>query len=267
MGSIVRCTDFPTAVAHYSEYREHLRRDFWFSCAYCTTAEAEATGIGFEIDHYVPSSRATTLVACYTNLMWCCEHCNGLKRDHPSPEASAAGFRFFNPDTDAFEEHFESAGTRVSGRTCEVGTFTERVLMLNRKPLQEIRAQRARIAAAQHEIAEGLRALRGMALDALSKENRKRVLAKMATLEARASLAGEEIVDFMLRELNRSPLLDRDPNAGAIAKERRRFLDSCNAVTPRATIPPPPTDEQQERKKVAKRRAAETRRKLRVRRP
>ena len=267
MSLLVRCRDYPTSVAHYGEYREHLRRDFWFSCAYCTTAEVEATGIGFEIDHYVPASRDKSLLTCYKNLMWCCEHCNSAKRNHPTPKASEAGFRFFNPETDNFNEHFGSDidSFRVTGLTREVGEYTERVLILNRRPLLEIRQQRKRVASAQRQIVEGFRALQGMALDTLPKESRARVLAKMAILEARADRAQQEIVDFMLSELNRSPLLDRDPNAGAIARERRDFLRSCDAIAPPETSASP-RDEQQEGDRVKKRKATEKGRRHWVRR-
>lgn len=117
MSLLVRCRDYPTSVAHYGEYREHLRRDFWFSCAYCTTAEVEATGIGFEIDHYVPASRDKSLLTCYKNLMWCCEHCNSAKRNHPTPKASEAGFRFFNPGARASQDGDSggASGSRPTG--------------------------------------------------------------------------------------------------------------------------------------------------------
>lgn len=40
----------------YGEYREVLRHDFFYSCAYCTLMEAEAKGISYEIDHFLPRS-------------------------------------------------------------------------------------------------------------------------------------------------------------------------------------------------------------------
>lgn len=38
----------------YNEYKRYLRRDFFYSCAYCTIAETEAQAIRFTIDHYEP---------------------------------------------------------------------------------------------------------------------------------------------------------------------------------------------------------------------
>jgi uncharacterized protein (TIGR02646 family) len=72
--------------ASYSEYREDLRIDFWFACAYCTICESEAAGIAFAIDHYEPQAARPDLSADYANLMWSCQQCNRYKSDvNPGP--------------------------------------------------------------------------------------------------------------------------------------------------------------------------------------
>jgi len=35
-----------TKKSNYQDYREDLRYDFWYSCAYCSITELEAMGIG-----------------------------------------------------------------------------------------------------------------------------------------------------------------------------------------------------------------------------
>lgn len=65
----------------YHDYIESLRFDFWYACAYCTLCESEPSGIGFEIDHYLPTSRHAELTNDYYNLMWSCRHCNRHKWD------------------------------------------------------------------------------------------------------------------------------------------------------------------------------------------
>ena len=67
---------------NYNDYKELLRFDFWYSCAYCTLTEAEGGGIGFEIDHYYPQKKKSELSAEYRNLFWSCEICNRYKSDY-----------------------------------------------------------------------------------------------------------------------------------------------------------------------------------------
>lgn len=74
---VVRTTSVPT-FATYSSYKDYLRVDFWFACAYCSLAEAEARAVGFQIDHYDP--RAVFRDA-YENLYWACQPCNRFKSD------------------------------------------------------------------------------------------------------------------------------------------------------------------------------------------
>jgi uncharacterized protein (TIGR02646 family) len=62
----------------YHKYQDALRFDFCYACAYCLITEIEATGIGFEIDHYKPKKQFPALNTDYTNLMWSCRICNNL---------------------------------------------------------------------------------------------------------------------------------------------------------------------------------------------
>jgi HNH endonuclease len=74
-------------VEHYDEYRQVLRFDFFYSCAYCTMTESEARGIRFTIDHYEPQSARRDLVNEYSNLLYACDTCNIRKGNRcPSPE-------------------------------------------------------------------------------------------------------------------------------------------------------------------------------------
>jgi 5-methylcytosine-specific restriction endonuclease McrA len=63
----------------YLEYVEHLRHDFFYSCAYCTITEHEAETINFNIDHYEPKSLRPDLTNEYSNLMYACRFCNTYK--------------------------------------------------------------------------------------------------------------------------------------------------------------------------------------------
>src|SRR5262245_5407599 len=116
----------------YTDYRQHLRRDFFYICAYCTMSEAESHGISFAIDHYEPRNARADLEHEYTNLMYACEVCNVMKGDRcPPPEARAQGHRFFRPDQDDYDEHFQVSGIRLEPKS-NVGHYSIWALNLNR---------------------------------------------------------------------------------------------------------------------------------------
>jgi 5-methylcytosine-specific restriction endonuclease McrA len=118
-GIVVRSEVGP--VRHYREYREVLRHDFWYACAYCSMAEIESRGIAFEIEHYEPAGDPK-LEHAYHNLMWACAECNDLKTDWTPPaEARAQGLRFIRPDHDDPRDHLELDAhdpERLAHRTC-----------------------------------------------------------------------------------------------------------------------------------------------------
>jgi 5-methylcytosine-specific restriction endonuclease McrA len=102
----------------YPEYRQPLRRDFFYSCAYCTMTEFEAQSIGMTIDHYEPRNAREGLRNDYGNLMYACGVCNQRKGDRcPPSEARADGHRFFRADADVRSDHFEFVGAEVESKT------------------------------------------------------------------------------------------------------------------------------------------------------
>jgi 5-methylcytosine-specific restriction endonuclease McrA len=154
----------------YPEYRDHLRYDFFFSCAYCTTTEAEAQGIRMTIDHYEPRSVRRDLENDYANLMYACDPCNTLKGSRcPTSEARAHGHRFFRPDQDVRRQHFEQSGIRLNPKT-NVASFSIESLDLNRLSLLRLRGIRNRIANCAKEAAQGILALRRLPIDRLPPE-------------------------------------------------------------------------------------------------
>jgi hypothetical protein len=77
-GALVTRSTVPPGLK-YSEYRQTLRHDFIYSCAYCTMSEAEAQAIRFVIDHYEPRNARPDLIDDYENLMYSCDECNDRK--------------------------------------------------------------------------------------------------------------------------------------------------------------------------------------------
>ena len=113
----------PPVLPTYGSYKQYLRFDFYYACAYCSTSEVEAGAIGFEIDHYKPRVEGGS--DDYENLMWSCEHCNGgaSKGDWwPTADQQAQGIRLLRPDFDNLAEHYDLDGTELKSKSVTAET-------------------------------------------------------------------------------------------------------------------------------------------------
>jgi 5-methylcytosine-specific restriction endonuclease McrA len=215
----------------YPQYREYLRPDFFFSCAYCTIGESEAAAIRFTIDHYEPRRYRPELTNSYDNLMYACNQCNVLKGDRmPSAELRARGLRFFRPDRDAYSDHFEKAGLRVLKKT-DVGYYTIEALDLNRQALRRLRELRQRISNCHEFVLGGILALRKFPIDQLPPNVRG---SAVRNINQATKVAGKMIehIDKILKENARSPLIDNDEEARARSRERSNKLKQMEALVP-----------------------------------
>lgn len=215
--------------ANYTGYREILRFDFWYSCAYCSCAETEAIGFGFQIDHFEPQANDGADVHSYTNLMWACAPCN-LKKSNiwPSTELQSRGYRFLRPDLDSFEEHLELVDVRLTGKT-KAGEYTIETLYLNRQALRQIRAARQELARSAQAIAQGLQALLSHRLETLKPDLRARFARARDLAQKQHAGLKDTVSPAAVRVLNHSPLLDPDPEARASTARRRAYLKGLNA--------------------------------------
>lgn len=215
----------------YNEYRNYLRKDFYHSCAYCTTTENEARAIRFTIDHYESrhSPKGQALVNEYSNLMWSCDECNKRKGDRSPPDnARASGIRFFRPDEDIHSETFELSGRRLNPKT-PCGEYTIAALDLNRLALQRIREIRDRLTSCDELVAEGVLGLRNFSLDVLPTH----VKGSAAGLIMRAINSSAEMVaeiDKILRAYAASDLIDDEPDANERLKDRTAYLKETEAL-------------------------------------
>lgn len=203
----------------YGEYRQYLRRDFYYSCAYCTMSEGEAHGIAFTIDHYEPRRAVPQLENEYGNLLYSCSGCNIFKGDrYPPKEARKKGHRFFRPDQDIYEEHFQQKGIRVASET-NVGQFSIDFLELNRQSLRKIRELRDRLLNCAPLVSADILELRRFKIDQLPPHVKGLALVAIRRMEAAQKRIVEDI-DSLLRDFARSTLLDPDPETEEQAKAR-----------------------------------------------
>lgn len=212
----------------YAEYRQYLRYDFFHSCAYCTMAESEASGIRFTIDHYEPRSKFPKLENEYSNLMYSCDECNIRKGDRaPTKGMRDSGIRFFRPDVDAYAESFQRAGLLLSGLTA-IAEYTIDAVDLNRLNLRRLREIRMRLADCEQLISLGIRGLRTVRIDRMPREVRKTVQDALAKFEESATAIAAAIEE-VLRRHARSPYLDEDPDREAARRDRLKKLRGTEA--------------------------------------
>jgi hypothetical protein len=216
---------------NYADYRDDLRFDFWYSCAYCNLCESEAMGIGFEIDHYLPTEHFQQLVSDYNNLFWSCEKCNNYKSDYfPDKEQIDKGNYIIRADEDDQSNHMYLENYIMKQKT-GTGNFNIEILILNRKMLQRIRKIREKISDAVEFIAFGVPTLKKVKLD-FFKKPRQRILFLKILDDMKDKLDSLFTEDFnnLFRQFAKSPLLDKDPDHKKNVKNRREFLKNQKVI-------------------------------------
>jgi len=220
----------------YHDYRDILRFDFWFSCAYCTLFENEPSGIGFEIDHYYPKSLHPQLTNDYYNLIWSCRHCNQHKSNFsPSAAQVSQGYVILRPDQDDPSEHFEIENYDLKGKS-KTGEFNIEKLNLNRQPLRRLREIRKRFCEAERYITFGIYYLTSIRLDLINNPKQRLLFSKIRQKVAEKYDEVSNIADELIRDLARSPLLDADAEKRERAKKRKEYLKGQNIIGIAPTI-------------------------------
>lgn len=227
---IVRSTVQP--VDSYLEYKKTIRYDFWYSCAYCTITESEAHAVYFTIDHYEPQTAKPNLRNVYSNLMYCCGTCNERKSDRcPPAEAREAGYRFFRPDQDDFQEHFDQSGWLLNGKT-NTGNYTIQAVDLNRGALRRLRELRSRATKCLEDIDAGIHSLVSAKIDRLPANIRGYAHTLRSRLIESTKLLEGNIESF-LRDQAASPFVDSEDDKRH-KKERAAYLENVKAIYPDA---------------------------------
>lgn len=77
----------PDGYPEYGRFKDWLRDEFQFRCAYCLHREIWERRLSrsFEIDHIVPQVVAPDRVVEYDNLAYSCDACNNFKNDELMP--------------------------------------------------------------------------------------------------------------------------------------------------------------------------------------
>jgi hypothetical protein len=73
----------PAGYDNYQTYKDWLRDEFVFRCAYCLERETwyPSRHAAFAVDHILPKVKWPELLCDYDNLVYACLRCNSLKQD------------------------------------------------------------------------------------------------------------------------------------------------------------------------------------------
>lgn len=195
--------------ADYGLYRQELRYDFFYSCAYCTMTEAEGQAVRYVIDHYIPRNARPELTHAYENLMYACDLCNMRKSDRYPPEAARnAGLRYFRPDQDKRSEHFKCEEVELEGVSA-TGEFTIDELDLNREQLRRLRGLRERLSKCVPLVEAGIMSLRTFQYDQLPPGMRGPAVKAIGRARDLADDLVQDI-DEVLRAHAKSEMIDPD---------------------------------------------------------
>lgn len=151
---IVRRADYPR-FTDYRRYKQHVREDFQYRCAYCRLHE-RAYGLrrSMSIDHFQPKALFANLITAYGNLYYCCGPCNDRKSDHwPDAKQLRRGMRFVDVCRDEWDDHLIVVNDVIAAKT-NAGRYTCEKLKFDRPGLiQRLRHMRIEI----EEVETGLR--------------------------------------------------------------------------------------------------------------
>lgn len=178
----------------YTTYKQYLRKDFEYRCAYCDVHENEYGGLhNFHVDHFRPHSvpRFLNLKTSYTNLLYSCGVCNRHKsNDWPSDDPLIDGHGYLDPCEHDYEHHFCPAVAppyHIAGLS-QAANYMIRRLRLNRQQLLRMRQLRAEKRQRYEETLDALNTAIAAVEDALVRQAPE---TKTEWLGLRASLLAE----------------------------------------------------------------------------
>lgn len=134
----------------YRTYRDCLRWDFGFSCAFCLLHERDLDELGsgelglFTVEHRVPQDEEPSRADEYSNCYWSCVRCNVARQK--TPIRGPDGARLLDPCANAWAEHFRTAGDHLEPIPGDAdAAYTAGAYRIDAPLKVEARAQRRRI--------------------------------------------------------------------------------------------------------------------------
>lgn len=193
----------------YGDYRECLRWEFGFICAFCLLHEADIIKHGAEgtgmmwVEHLHPqSTTGKKRKHQYANCYYSCRFCNNRRRNKP---LTKGGQRLLDPCADAWANHFDLVNARLNPRT-DNADYTEKAYGLNdprKRKMREHRRDRIPFLLDQVET------LPGIILDLMQKmsasrgTDRQKCMRHLRTLRASLDQARRELQTWAITPADR----------------------------------------------------------------
>jgi hypothetical protein len=144
----------PQGAADYGQYRQCLRWDFGFTCAFCLLHEADLVEHGAEgsaltwVEHRIPQSEDSSQANTYDNCFYSCRYCNRSR----SVQAGMEWHRRTARPCEAWGAHFQLVNDKVvPKRGDHNAAYTEKAYSINvgrkvatRRHRREVEPRRAR---------------------------------------------------------------------------------------------------------------------------
>ena len=156
--AILARRETPPELSRYQGYKPYLRRDFYYSCVYCTVHENDLQGWRyFDVEHFRPKSlpQFSHLEVVYSNLLYACSICNTYKsNDWPSDDPINDGRGYLDPCEHDYDDHFAIVSeVEIKGRS-GVGQYMVEHLHLNRVQLQNLRRRRVEAESMHRQVSD-----------------------------------------------------------------------------------------------------------------
>jgi hypothetical protein len=137
----------PQAERGWERYRQCLRWDFGFTCAFCLLHEADVARAGsegwgtFTTEHFIPRSRDASRANDYANCYWCCRRCNSSRnaRDVETHEG-----RLLDPCSTAWAGAFRLDGFEFQGAMQDDRDARRTIAVYDLNDPLKVRARRKR---------------------------------------------------------------------------------------------------------------------------
>jgi len=103
----------------YRYFRQCLRWEFGFTCAFCLCHESDLALYGIEgsgltgVEHFVPCTTDPARVNDYTNCFYACRFCNLDRATRANLDPESGGL-LLNPCDDVWARHFERTGDELA---------------------------------------------------------------------------------------------------------------------------------------------------------
>ena len=137
----------PKKRKQYQDYRQCLRWEFGFTCAFCLIHESDFMRIGrsegkgmTSVEHFSPQSTTPELRSSYENLFYACMACN-LSRGNKPIQNDRDGTQLLNVCSSIWAEHFEIEDDHLVPQDMDAA-YTSNAYDLNTPDKIEMRKQR-----------------------------------------------------------------------------------------------------------------------------